>query len=251
MTTGGVWTYTLNNSNAAVEALNVSGTLTDTFTVTTVDGTAQIVTVTINGTNDNPVITAASTDATGAVTALPNSGGPQPALAASYLTAGHNLINGLGGPAGFGENVLPANDDGSTGAISLVSVFGPAGIDFFGHNYTSLYINNNGNLTFSAPLGSYTPSSITAGIGGPIIAPFWADVWTLGPNAGTSPGGNSTGSDLVWWNLDSANGVMTITWDDVAYYYNGNFPNAFQVQLINEGNGNFDIVYRYESIKIG
>src|SRR5207244_301401 len=36
--------------------LNVGGTLTDTFTVHTVDGTAQLVTITIDGTNDAAVI---------------------------------------------------------------------------------------------------------------------------------------------------------------------------------------------------
>ena len=56
MTTDGVWTYTLNDDNHAVQALNVGDTLTDTFTVTTVDGTEQVVTVTINGTNDAAVI---------------------------------------------------------------------------------------------------------------------------------------------------------------------------------------------------
>ena len=50
MTAAGVWTYSLDNSNSAVQALNANQTLTDTFTVTTVDGTPQIVTVTINGT---------------------------------------------------------------------------------------------------------------------------------------------------------------------------------------------------------
>src|SRR5206468_4188026 len=56
MTAAGVWTYTLNNTNHAVQALNVGGTLTDTFTVTTVDGTAQVVMVTISGTNDAAII---------------------------------------------------------------------------------------------------------------------------------------------------------------------------------------------------
>ena len=46
----GAWTYTLDNSNAAVQALNAGDTLTDSFTVTTVDGTAQVVTITITGT---------------------------------------------------------------------------------------------------------------------------------------------------------------------------------------------------------
>ena len=57
LTAAGVWTYTLNNSNPAVQALNVGDTLTDSFTVTTVDGTAQLVTITINGANDAAVIT--------------------------------------------------------------------------------------------------------------------------------------------------------------------------------------------------
>ena len=57
----GVWTYTLDNSNAAVQALNAGQTLTDTFTVTTVDGTPKVVSITINGTNDAAVITGTAT----------------------------------------------------------------------------------------------------------------------------------------------------------------------------------------------
>ena len=40
-----------------MQALNVGQTLTDTFTVTTIDGTQQLVTITINGANDAAVIT--------------------------------------------------------------------------------------------------------------------------------------------------------------------------------------------------
>ena len=65
LTAAGVWTYTLDNSNAAVQALNAGETLTDTFTATTVDGTAQLVTITIHGANDAAVI---SGDTSGAVT---------------------------------------------------------------------------------------------------------------------------------------------------------------------------------------
>src|SRR5436190_1244891 len=63
MTAAGVWTYTLNNNDSAVQALNNGGTLSDTFTVHTADGTAQLVTITIDGTNDAAVIsgTAAGT----------------------------------------------------------------------------------------------------------------------------------------------------------------------------------------------
>jgi VCBS repeat-containing protein len=56
MTAAGVWTYTVNDDNSAVQALNVGDKLTDSFTVTTIDGTPQVVTVTINGANDAAVI---------------------------------------------------------------------------------------------------------------------------------------------------------------------------------------------------
>ena len=52
----GAWNYTLDNANGAVQALNVGGTLTDTFTVTTIDGTARLVTITIAGSNDAAII---------------------------------------------------------------------------------------------------------------------------------------------------------------------------------------------------
>ena len=60
ITAAGVWTYTLDNTNAAVQALAVGGTLTDTFTVATIDGTEQVVTITITGANDAPVAVADS-----------------------------------------------------------------------------------------------------------------------------------------------------------------------------------------------
>ena len=57
----GAWTYTLNNADPAVQALGAGQSLpNETFTVTTIDGTSQVVTVTINGTNDVPVAQGAS-----------------------------------------------------------------------------------------------------------------------------------------------------------------------------------------------
>ena len=48
----GVWTYQLDNGNPVVDALNSGQHVTDTFTVYTVDGTPQTVTVTILGATD-------------------------------------------------------------------------------------------------------------------------------------------------------------------------------------------------------
>ncbi len=57
----GVWTYTLDNTDPAVQALGAGQSLpNETFTVTSIDGTSQVVTVTITGTNEAPVAQAAS-----------------------------------------------------------------------------------------------------------------------------------------------------------------------------------------------
>ena len=57
MTATGVWSYTLDNNDPAVQALNGLDTLTDTLTVQTVDGTAQVITVTIHAHDDTPTVT--------------------------------------------------------------------------------------------------------------------------------------------------------------------------------------------------
>jgi len=61
VTAGGAWTYTLNNENAAIDALAASASLADTITVTAEDGTTKDVTITITGVNDAPVITSSAT----------------------------------------------------------------------------------------------------------------------------------------------------------------------------------------------
>ncbi|MCF2873048.1 VCBS domain-containing protein, partial [Octadecabacter sp. G9-8] len=61
----GVWTYTADNSLTAVQSLADGQTVSDSFTVTTVDGTTETVTVTITGVDDAAVITG---DTTGDVT---------------------------------------------------------------------------------------------------------------------------------------------------------------------------------------
>ena len=56
----GAWTYTLDNDSADIQGLGAGDTLTDTITVLSVDGTQQEITITIDGTNDVPVIMGAA-----------------------------------------------------------------------------------------------------------------------------------------------------------------------------------------------
>ena len=61
-----------------------------------------------------------------------------------------------------------------------------------------------------------------------------------------SPGGTSTGSNLVWYDVDVANRTFTATWDDVGSYNSQtNKVNAFQLSIVEIDNlGDFDIVLR-------
>jgi len=157
------------------------------------------------------------------------------------------LVNGLGGDAGFGENSLSRNDDGSR-FIDLSGVF-DAPLNFYGTEFDSLYLNNNGNVTINRSQSTYTPVVLTGNTDNPIIAPFFADVDTRGGPATPTPGGNSTGSNRVFYDLDEVNGVFTATWDDVGFYSRDNsLLNAFQLSLSDRGNGDFDIEFRYEVI---
>ena len=229
----GAWTYALVHSQA--DSLAAGQVVHDTLTVTLADGTAsQVIDVTIIGTNDVPVLTAGTVTSGSIEVSPPSTLTPG---AATLLASGPGLISGLGGESGYGEQVLPPGDDNSSNPIDITSVFGPEGINFFGHAYTSIYINNNGNITFGAPSSTFTPTQIDAGFGNPIIAVFWADVDT-----------RATGH--VYYDMDTVNDVMTITWDHVGYYnQHSDKVNSFQIMLVNEGYGNFDIVYRYADIQ--
>ncbi|OED63848.1 hypothetical protein A165_11605 [Vibrio tasmaniensis ZS-17] len=67
----GAWTYNLDNWNPAVQKLAQGSTATDIITVHSADGTAHQVTVTINGTNDQAVITSSTAGSPNSFAAIP------------------------------------------------------------------------------------------------------------------------------------------------------------------------------------
>lgn len=139
---------------------------------------------------------------------------------------------------GFSSNTLAANDDSSSGLASLGFT-----ANFFGTEYTNTYVNNNGNLTFNAPLSTFTPFGLTA-TNTPIIAAFFADVDTRG--AGTSP---------VTYGQGTVDGrtAFGANYVNVGYYSaQANKINDFQIVLVDRsdtGAGNFDIEFNYDKIQ--
>ncbi|SEL44977.1 Nidogen-like [Roseivivax marinus] len=92
---------------------------------------------------------------------------------------------------------------------------------------------------------------ITGVSNNPEITPYFADVDTRNEAVpGPTPGGNSTGTNLVYYDFDEANDRIIITWDDVGYFSrNNDLLNAFQLILTDRGDGDFDIQFRYEDVQ--
>jgi hypothetical protein len=161
------------------------------------------------------------------------------AVGLSLTPLGAQAIAGAVAP-GFDSTQLPANDDGSSSIITL-----PFSVNFYGTTYDSLFVNNNGNLTFNSASGTYTPFGVGAGYTGqPIIAGFFADVDTRG-----------AGSGLTSWGTGTFDGhdAFGATWPAVGYYNSQTDKlNTFQIILVNRsdvGAGDFDIVLNYDQIQ--
>lgn len=134
-------------------------------------------------------------------------------------------------------NTLGANDDGSTGQVSLGFT---ANIN--GTNYSQTYVNNNGNITFDSSMGTYTPAAISTGSFGPIIAPFFADVDTRAAGSGLVSYGSA--------NLGGFN-VFGVNYIHVGVFNSQPIFNDFQMILTDRSDilaGDFDIQFNYDTI---
>lgn len=89
------------------------------------------------------------------------------------------------------------NDDGSTGLISLPFTF-----CLYGTSQNSMYINNNGNISFGTSYGTFS-SNPFPDPGFVMVAPFWADV-------------DTRGTGQVWYKVTPTYAI--IRWNNVGYY---------------------------------
>jgi hypothetical protein len=157
-------------------------------------------------------------------------------VGAAVLTFGISHANaGAIHDAGLFTTSLPGNDDGSTGSVAMGMT-----INFFGTNFSNLFVNNNGNVTFGSADGTFTPSNIT-GSSLPRLAPFFADVDT---RTGTT----------VTYGTNTLNGhnVFGVNWIDVGYFsQHTDKTNSFQLIITDRsdlGAGDFDFQFNYDRI---
>ena len=136
---------------------------------------------------------------------------------------------------GFNEFGLEPNDDESTAAVSIGFT-----VNYFGLVFDQLFVNNNGNVTFDAPLSTFTPFDLTS-TGQQIIAPFFADVDTRG-----------NGNPVTYgYGLFEDRNAFGVNWVEVDYYgapvQHSNL-NSFQLLLVDRSDisfGDFDIIFNY------
>lgn len=107
------------------------------------------------------------------------------------------------------------NDDGSTPQINL-----PFNFCLYGTQYNSLFINNNGNVSFGTAYSTFTanpfpdPNFV-------MVAPFWADVDT-----------RDLASGLVYYKVTPTN--IIVQWENVGYYsQHSDLLNSFQLIITN------------------
>lgn len=161
-----------------------------------------------------------------------------------------------GGPIvpGFNTTSDGRNDDGTYTAPSgctnpssggtCVGSLVPVGFtgNFYGLNFSGVYINTNGNVTLDSPLSTFTPFGLLS-TSREIIAPFFADVDTRNTTSGVVQFGTGT--------FDGHN-AFGVDWVNVGYYSShADKTNSFQMLLVDRsdtGAGNFDIVFNYDSI---
>ncbi len=111
---------------------------------------------------------------------------------------------------------LPQCDDCSSANVVLL----PFTFNFYGTNETSLWINNNGNISFSQPFFSFISDSFPNATFD-VIAPFWADVSTV-----------LAGSGRVYYKVTPT--AIIIRWDSVdCFTSNIDRLNSFQIILTN------------------
>jgi hypothetical protein len=123
--------------------------------------------------------------------------------------AGDTNCNGAAVPG----DLCQRNDDDHTVAVPLGFTF-----DLYGTPQTTVYINNNGNLSFGGGYCDYTAAGFPVN-GFPMVAPFWADVDTR----------SGTANDGVVWMKQGPN-YLAVAWDHVGYFnIHPELKNTFQV----------------------
>ena len=152
-----------------------------------------------------------------------------------------------------GDSLVSKTLDGSSSVLIL-----PFPFRFFNRLYSTLYVNNNGHISFNEPVSFFIPQPFPIP-DLPLIAPYWADVDTRPPDGGQ-----------VWYRISTNNSLTTdftvssqpilssftpeylviVTWDRVGYFnQQTNKTNVFQCILAADNAASY-VIYQYADDEI-
>lgn len=158
------------------------------------------------------------------------------------------------------DTITDKADDGGSLKIELKNPF-----KFFGKSKFSLFVNNNGLITFDAQLSEYKPKSFPLQENIPLIAPFWADVdvsrdWSKGSiwyRQEYSPlllqrASQEIQNYFISQRNFQAKWLFVVTWDNVGFY-GASGPgrskkNTFQAVLVRNEEKSF-VIFNYLRIQ--
>lgn len=147
----------------------------------------------------------------------------------------------------FGDTVLERGDDVSSNEVSL-----DVPIVYYDQRYNSIFVNNNGHLSFDYEVPVYQPT-LRLGSRYKLIAAFLSDIDT---SAAGSVYYRQTQDENLLERASSdvkghfqgyqdfkATGLFIATWEDVGYFpANSTKLNTFQIVLVSDGSDTFAIL---------
>ncbi|RWA83425.1 S-layer family protein [Mesorhizobium sp.] len=170
----GNWTYTLDDTNPTVDALNDGDPLSDSFTVYSDDGTSQLISISITGTNDGPAAvgdTIITNLAAGSAVIIPEwaliANDPASAIDVSGVgsatggTVSQFTGSGANGTVTFADTApmggtftYTATDGTSAGAPALVTVIQDSAGTLDGTSGDNILVSSNGGATLVGGAGN-------------------------------------------------------------------------------------------------
>jgi len=151
--------------------------------------------------------------------------GLAPAYASLYTTSYGTKLDTLSSCDDCASDALPFSGTGQS-------------INFFGKNYSSLYVGSNGYVTFGTPRTNFTPAPLDTQALSPMIAALYSDLDTRGDDPSN-----------IYVNAATA-GELVITWENVGIFsVNYSQRNTFQIVVRSDqfavpaGSGQIGVYY--------
>jgi len=148
-----------------------------------------------------------------------------PAHASLYTTSYGTKLDTLSSCDDCASDALPFSGTGQS-------------INFFGKNYSSLYVGSNGYVTFGTPRTNFTPAPLDTQALSPMIAALYSDLDTRGDDPSN-----------IYVNAATA-GELVITWENVGIFsVNYSQRNTFQIVVRSDqfgvpaGSGQIGVYY--------